>query len=202
MRASTALTGILVAGLFAAAPAPAADTTVRNTILDVSSSTDLGPAILLDSGTLRLHDPRTISGTTLQLDAGGGVIDTNGNATTLNVEITDAGTFTKTGAGTLTLSGMNSFTGETVVNDGTLAFSGQGRINSSSKVTVNAIGVLDVSGAISPTAKQLFGSGSVVLGDSSLNVGSGNFSGVISGNGGVSVTTGTLVLTGNNTFSG
>lgn len=130
MRASTALTGILVAGLFAAAPAPAADTTVQNATLNVSSSTNLGPAILLDNGTLRLLDPRTISGTTLQLRAGGGVIDTNGNATTLNVEITDAGTFTKTGTGTLTLSGMNSFTGETVVNDGTLAFSGQGRINS------------------------------------------------------------------------
>jgi autotransporter-associated beta strand protein len=47
------------------------------------------------------------------------------------------GTLTKSGAGALTLTGVNSYTGVTSVSNGTLNVSGAGSINSSSGVTIN-----------------------------------------------------------------
>lgn len=57
------------------------------------------------------------------LQAGGATIDTAGNNVTITQPLVDAGggSLTKTGNGTLTLSGANSYTGNTLVNQGTLA---------------------------------------------------------------------------------
>ena len=53
------------------------------------------------------------------MGAGGGVIDTAGNNASIAGAITGS-TLTKTGAGTLTLSGPNTYS-NTVINGGTLA---------------------------------------------------------------------------------
>ncbi|KKB86794.1 hypothetical protein VW29_00615 [Devosia limi DSM 17137] len=185
------------------AQAHAADTNVTGGgTLNVSAGDTLGTSLLLDDGTLMVQDPLTISVTTTTLGPGGGTIDTNGYATTLNSALQGGGTFTKTGAGVLTFIGMNTYTGATAVTQGTLALSGQGRLDRSSSVTVSTGATLDVSAATAASVLQLNGAGSVVLGNNNLEIGSGAFSGIISGDGGISVNTGSLTLTGNNTFTG
>ena len=52
----------------------------------------------------------------------------------------------KQGAGTLTLSAANTYTGTTVVSNGVLALTGTGSINTSSTITITAAGVVDVTG--------------------------------------------------------
>ena len=58
---------------------------------------------------------------------------------------------TKVGAGTLTLSGANPYTGATAINNGVLALTGSGSIASSSSINVVAGAALDVSGLATPT---------------------------------------------------
>lgn len=120
----------------------------------------------------------------------------------LSSAITGVGSLYKDGTGTLTLTGMNTYTGATVINGGTLALSGQGRISGSSNVEVN--GTLDVSAAASAQIKNLSGSGSIVLGGTSVMIdnAAGTFSGIISGAAGINISSGTQILTGTNTYTG
>ena len=55
----------------------------------------------------------------------------------------------KLGTGTLTLSAANTYTGNTVINSGSLALSGSGSIASSSNIVVAGAATFDVSGASS-----------------------------------------------------
>ncbi|MDP9632166.1 UNVERIFIED_ORG: outer membrane autotransporter protein [Ensifer adhaerens] len=129
-------------------------------------------------------------------------IDQSGNGRLGNT-ITGDGSLIKSGNGTLTLTGMNTYTGATsIAAGGTLALSGQGRINASSGLTAN--GVFDVSAASSAQINSLAGSGQVVLGGKTLmiNNAAGTFSGAINGTGGISVNGGTQVLSGTNGFTG
>ncbi len=165
----------------------------------------------LGTGTIHVYDPNIILASGVSV---GNNIDLNA---TLTVE-QDSGSggisgvisqsaagsgLTKVGAGTLTLSGANTYTGATTIGTGTLALTGAGSIASSSGVIDN--GVLDVSGAASGTSIQsLSGAGSVALGAQTLTLtnASGTFSGDISGTGGVTFAGGTETLTGTNTYFG
>jgi fibronectin-binding autotransporter adhesin len=70
-------------------------------------------------------------------DTGGGIIDTNNFSTAINVGISGAGGLTKAGAGTLTLTGGNSYNGNTTVSAGTLYLTGS-LSNSAATVEDNA----------------------------------------------------------------
>jgi autotransporter-associated beta strand protein len=119
---------------------------------------------------------------------------------------------------TLTFSGLNTYTGPTFVNTGTLkagaATTGaNGAFGNNSAVTLaNVAGVnLDITG-FNNTIGSLHGGGAaggnVILGAATLTVGGNNenttFAGVISGAGGSLVKTGTgaMTLTGANTYTG
>ncbi|MBK0021589.1 autotransporter-associated beta strand repeat-containing protein [Brucella pseudogrignonensis] len=124
------------------------------------------------------------------------------DAMTIGSKITGTGYLFKNGTGTLTLTGMNTYSGTTTIGGGTLALSGQGRINASSAVAVD--GILDVSAAASAQINKLSGTGTVVLGDRSLLISNAAsiFSGNISGTGGINISSGTQVLSGQNSFTG
>ncbi|GHU08541.1 hypothetical protein FACS1894158_17860 [Betaproteobacteria bacterium] len=100
------------------------------------------------------------------------------------------GSLTKEGAGTLTLTGNNTYDGGTTINAGTLALSGNGSIAASSGLTLADVNgaLFDISGASGDTTiKALNGGGTnggnVRLDTNSLTVQSGAFSGGISGAG-------------------
>ena len=120
-------------------------------------------------------------------------------------------TLTKTGTGTLQLRGNNTYSGATIIQEGTLEIVGS--IAGSSGVTINEGAVLLTSG--NKTIKALSGSSTsswVALGSNTLTIGTsdtsadggGTFAGVISGtNGGITKQgTATLTLTNANTYTG
>ncbi len=68
----------------------------------------------------------TLSGTT------GTKFDTNGHTITVENNLTGDGALRKTGEGTLTLQGTNTYTGDTTVSQGSLALGGQGSLDNGS----------------------------------------------------------------------
>jgi autotransporter-associated beta strand protein len=107
----------------------------------------------------------------LGVKSGGAVIDSNGR----NVVIAEAlvampgssGGLNKIGAGTLTVSNANTFTGSTVVSAGTLALVGAASLATSSSVTVNSGATLDATGLspatlVVPANQVLTGRGTVL----------------------------------------
>ena len=84
------------------------------------------------------------------LNDGGGTFDTSNNSVSLTGLIsstgTGVGTLTKNGLGTLDISNANSYTGATIINNGILRSSNSTSLGSSSLVTVNANGELELNG--------------------------------------------------------
>ncbi|MEX2140431.1 MAG: autotransporter-associated beta strand repeat-containing protein [Pirellulales bacterium] len=118
--------------------------------------------------------------------------------------------FTKTGAGTLIVSGANLYQGATTINAGTLAVGVSGAMADLSAVTVNSGATFDLSAlpvGSTEIVGSLAGSGAVQLGSSTLGAGGNNsstiFSGVMSGARGLSkFGTGAITLTGANNYTG
>ncbi|TAL05279.1 MAG: hypothetical protein EPO07_03785, partial [Verrucomicrobia bacterium] len=87
----------------------------------------------------------------------------NGQSTTYSGVLSSSGSLTKTGAGTLTLSGANSFSGTTTIGQGTLALSGSGAL-ASSTIDVQFGTTFDVSGVSFTlgSGKTIKGNGTIV----------------------------------------
>ncbi|WP_194266237.1 autotransporter-associated beta strand repeat-containing protein [Dechloromonas sp. H13] len=174
-----------------------------NTVGSLTATTDGGAGasgeIVITSGeALRLG----------AINAGGGAITLDvGAATTSAGVISGTGTsLTKLGAGTLTLSGANTYTGATNINAGTLALGAANRIANTSAVTVASGATFNLAN-FAETVGSLAGAGNVTLGSATLTAGGDNtttsFSGVVSGTGGlIKAGTGTLTLSGANTYTG
>jgi fibronectin-binding autotransporter adhesin len=162
------------------------DGTASATISETGGDNFTG-GIMANNGTLVLDDANSAisgdltiaSGATVQLGNG----DTNGVLPSGNVQddgtlafdhsddvslatpIAGAGGLTQDGSGTLTLSGANTYTGNTVVNAGVLALGTNGSISSSAQVTIGAA-TLDLTAASGMTALN-----SLSLNNSTLNLG-------------------------------
>jgi fibronectin-binding autotransporter adhesin len=165
-------------------------------------------------GTNTYSGGTTISAGTLQLGNGGttgsilGNIADNGalefnrtDAITFGQIISGSGSVTQLG-GTVTLTAPQTYTGATTISAGTLALSGSGGIAASQSVTVT--GALDISASAGASIKSLFGSGTVALGAQTLTItnATGQFTGAISGTGGLVLSGGTEYLVGTNTYTG
>ena len=142
------------------------------------------------------------------LMAGGSTIETVGSTSaTLGGIISGAGGLTKDGAGTLALTGSNTFSGTTTVNAGTLKAGSAGAFAASKTLAVGSSGTFDLNG-IGQSFNVISGSGTIALNSNAgLTVGTdgstSSFSGVLSGSGQLTKAgAGTLTLGGTNTFGG
>ncbi|ATE60181.1 beta strand repeat-containing protein [Thauera sinica] len=107
---------------------------------------------------------------------------------------TVASNLAKTGAGTLTLSGANTYTGTTTVSAGTLKLGADGALPSASATTVASGATLNLDGK-TQTLASLASSGTLNLGTGGVLTITGNSSiGAVTGSGTIRVTGGTLTL--------
>ncbi len=93
---------------------------------------------------------------TVRIQSGGATIDTNGHSITIAEGLLDSGSgrLTKSGLGTLTLTGANTFAGGTTVqvNSGTLRFnvnSGAATVGTGVSATIGAGASLELAGSVS-----------------------------------------------------
>ena len=148
------------------------------------------------------------------MQAGGAVIDSNGNSiiiaqtllhdTTANAPATDGG-LTKLGTGTLTLTGANTYTGPTTLTSGVLNVGSTGAIGSSGTLSFtggtlqySSANQTDYSARFSTAANQSYSidtNGQSVTYATGLTSNGGSLTVTDSAGGGV------LVLTGNNTYT-
>ncbi len=202
------------------------------------SASDIGAAssapanLVLNSSTLQYTGATAGTDRGATLGAGGATVETpsSGIILTDSGVITGSGSLTKTGLGTLALSGASPFSGGVVLNEGELDINngGSGSANSAigtGTLTIGANTVIDnTSGSdvtLLPNNSQVWNGNFIFAGfGNNLNLGSGPVSlpascsvtvvgntltigGAISGAGGLTkVGAGTLVLSSASTFSG
>ncbi|PAY04035.1 hypothetical protein CK489_32605 [Bradyrhizobium sp. UFLA03-84] len=173
-----------------------------------------GGQINYDNATIRarINTANATAGTAAQnnIAAGGLTVDTNGFTVVSSVGFSGVGGLTKTGNGNFIFGGSSTYTGETVIQQGSLSLSsaaGSGNaLASTSRVVNNAI--FDISLTNDPSAhiQSLAGSGagSVMLGTKDLIITNGHdsFAGTISGTGGVQLTAGTQAFSGVQAYTG
>ncbi|ESZ41369.1 autotransporter [Mesorhizobium sp. L2C066B000] len=148
-------------------------TTVSGGVLSVSADNNLGVAagdLTFSGGTLR-NTAVFSSARDVTLLAAGGTFDTMADLT-LSGAISGAGSLVKAGAGTLTLTGSNSYGGNTLVSAGTLvgnAASIRGDIGNSGTVVFDQAAEASFAGDISGTGAMVKdGAGSLTISGTSL----------------------------------
>jgi len=213
--------------------------------------TNNGAQIILDQGTLNTA-AQFNAGRTLQVNAAGGTLEnalgggtTNWQAQILNNAdsshtfylyapnamgisgvISGAGSLTKMGSTTLTLTGGNTYTGATILNEGTLTVGTGGTlgastaalsVNNTNSAAAGNAAILNLAAAADTTTGSL--SGTIATPTSGTNTAtintqttrnftvnqtvSGTYAGVIAGAGTLTKTgAATLTLSGANTYSG
>ncbi|MEI7956742.1 MAG: autotransporter-associated beta strand repeat-containing protein, partial [Verrucomicrobiota bacterium] len=197
---------------------------VNNTGLNAATSLTLGDSAFNTNGVLKLSGfSQTLAGLskigngTLNRVVGGSASLSNftlniGSLTSVNVVLGGSGTnennlsFTKFGAGAMTLSAINTYTGGTIIgdatsgNNGTLAVSGDANLGATGGVSIYW-STLEITSSFSFTRSvTLYHSSSAISVDSGQTF---NVSGTIGGTGALNLTgPGTLALSNANTFTG
>lgn len=144
----------------------------------------------------------------IQLNAGG-LTATGSNNFTLAGQLSGSGPLTKSDASTVTLTTSELYTGDTIINGGTLALSGAGALPSNASVNLQGSGTLDISGASgNRTIGSVTGTSgtAITLGARALTFGDSTnttFGGTIGGAGGIiKQGSGVTTLSGANIYTG
>ncbi|WP_156410316.1 autotransporter domain-containing protein [Bosea sp. Root381] len=191
---------------YAVSPTANAGTQVLGGILSITDDNNLGGgAVLLNGGGLEVTGTSAAIARNITLQRANSAISATNSATVSGV-ISGVGGLTSAGAGTLILTGTNTYTDSTTISAGTLALSGSGSIASTSSVAV--AGTFDISGTTSGASIQgLSGAGQIALGGQTLTLAgnsSGSFEGTVTGIGGglTKTGTGTFTLSGASDYTG
>ena len=117
-------------------------TTISQGTLSAAATASLGDGsatntLIFNGGTLQATGTITSPAARGVIMTSTGLFDTNGQAISIAGNITGAGGLTKSGTGTLALSGANTYTGLTTVNAGTLAITKQAALPSNTAATLN-----------------------------------------------------------------
>jgi autotransporter-associated beta strand protein len=183
----------------------------------IGASTNVAANLVFDGGTLKYSGASVTTDRNFTITAAKtATIDVSNSATNLTLggaAAATTGALSKAGAGTLTLTAPQIYTGATNIDGGTLALGGAGSIADTTRVNLTASGtIFDIQGITGPT--EILGSitsvsgSSIKVGPNLLDIGGDNTSfssmGDISGTSGGSITksgSGTMTLGGNNTYS-
>src|SRR5215472_17151230 len=177
---------------------------------NLGAATSAATNLVLGGGTLQYTGATASTNRAFTLTAGTtSSIDVTTNTLTISgAGANTTGSLTKIGGGTLTLSGANAYTGTTNVNAGTLALGANNVLASSSTVVVNG-GTFSISNRSNTVAGVQLASGSitgttgVLTSTTAYDVQSGTVSAILAGGVGLNKTTsGTVTLSGNNTYTG
>ena len=189
----------LSAGTTLASDSITARTLGNNLVLDgnVTLGDSVNTGVLTFSSGVALNDANRTITTASNVTLGGIISSTNAAN----------GALTKAGAGTLTLSGDNTYTGGTTVSAGTLQLGAANRladtgaVSLASGTTFNLGGFADTVGDVTVDAATI--SNGTLTANSIAATSSGTISAILAGSGTLTKTgNGTLTLSGANTLSG
>lgn len=162
-----------------------------------------GASLLMLSGTVKLQEDAASIGRMLFISGNG---DTTISGTIVNGGVSGAGSLAKLGTGTLTLLGVNTYTGSTTVSAGTLKLSANNVLADATAVIVSG-GNFNLGGFADTVSGVQLISGSITNGTltstSNFDVRAGSVSAVLAGSVGLNKSTaGSVTLSGANTFTG
>lgn len=215
--------GTLVLDQINTAGGGANKTTINEGILEIADLDNIGGAtggLVFAGGTLRLGSTfdelsDDISTRTNTFLLGGATLDTNGNDPVLAGSLgSGLGGFTKTGVGNLTLNATATYSGATVISNGTITIGADNALGNGGNLTVGAGSTLAFSGTNTLTHGLVTTSGAspAISGVGTISAANGFFfnntgdiavAAVLSGAGGIiKAQTNILTLTGLNTYRG
>src|SRR5215472_15266308 len=177
---------------------------------NLGAATSAAASLVLGGGTLQYTGATASTNRAFTLTAGTtSSIDVTTNTLTISgAGANTTGSLTKIGAGTLTLSGANAYTSTTTVSAGTLTLGANNVLATGSSVVVNG-GTFNIANRTNTVAGVRLASGSitgttgVLTSTTAYDVQSGTVRAILAGGVGLNKTTsGTVTLSGNNTYTG
>lgn len=182
--------------------------------LDNNNALSAGDVSIFNSSTIRAGIALTVPNNIIISNTVTSTINNNGNDVTLSGVISGGGALGKNGAGTLTLSGANSYNGDTSINAGTVKLvnasgipggTGNGNVNLSTNTLLDLNGLSPVLNGLNASATAAGATVDSLSGGAvTLTLGEGGSFATFYGN--IKNTSGSLALvkdgTGNQTLAG